>query len=123
MTPQEIFDTVVRHLAKQGRPARTEAICAYRMDMGDGTVLQCAVGCLIPEHLYSLDMEGLRVQNIVLRPTLPEWFRVNSSLLADLQGDHDGWLEGAPFSAIAPDLAATAEVHNLSTDVIREVSQ
>jgi hypothetical protein len=59
MTKQEIFDHVLTHLRKQGKPAINETdsgedICAYRTDDG----LKCAVGCLIPDDKYNEDLEG-----------------------------------------------------------------
>lgn len=55
MTDQEIFDTVARHLLKQGRPAsKRDGACFYRTDDG----LKCAAGVLIPDEDYSPWMEN-----------------------------------------------------------------
>jgi hypothetical protein len=51
---QEIFDTVVNHLRKQGKPAMADGTCAYR---GEGDTM-CAVGCLIKDKHYSDSLEG-----------------------------------------------------------------
>ena len=52
MFAQEIFDTVVEHLRRQGHRAYKEEYgCLYRLENGD----KCAVGCLIPDHLYDPD--------------------------------------------------------------------
>ena len=62
MTAQEIYDTVLAHLRKQGRASRTIAGgCRYRGP--DGTA--CAVGCLIPDELYDHRIEGLSVVEIM----------------------------------------------------------
>lgn len=48
MTNQEIFDTVVTHLRKQGCKAQSGMLCRYRT----ATNLKCAAGCLIPDEDY-----------------------------------------------------------------------
>ena len=56
MTQQEIFDTVLAHLRKQGEAAVNGAGgCMYR-GLG-GTA--CAVGCLIPDELYDPLIENV----------------------------------------------------------------
>ena len=64
MNRQEIFDKVANHLLTQNAQAETFVsnesgavynICAYRTDDG----LKCAVGCLIPDELYSFKLEGI----------------------------------------------------------------
>lgn len=69
MTNQAIFDKVVTHLRKQGRKAQRMAkpfgmqpvmACSYRDDDG----LKCAVGCLIPDKFYTVDMEGATVRDL-----------------------------------------------------------
>lgn len=95
MTPQEIFDTVVAHLRRQGRRAVTGVYngCAYRTSDG----LRCAVGCLISDELYKPEMEGVAVGNLVEDfPDLPGWMREHADLLSELQGFHDNptsWAE------------------------------
>jgi hypothetical protein len=56
MTDQELFDKVATHLLTQGKKAQdlVPVICRYKTDDG----LKCAVGCLIPDELYSTDLEG-----------------------------------------------------------------
>ena len=61
MTTQEAFDTVVRHLHTQGKRSIVKNRrssgdeCRYRTDDG----LKCAIGCLIPDEVYSFQYEGL----------------------------------------------------------------
>lgn len=59
MTRQQIFDAVVEHFIKQGAPAviqhgASEITCCYRTPDG----LKCAIGALIPDELYTPEMEG-----------------------------------------------------------------
>ena len=55
MGQQSTFDKVVAHLRRQrARAAGDFGLCVYRA--GNGR--KCAVGCLIPDHKYSLSLEG-----------------------------------------------------------------
>ena len=94
-TRQEVYDTVVMHLRKQGRPALMEGssrdTCAYRG--ADNT--SCAVGCLIPDEYYDDKYEGHNVGQLVERGYLEFDSDTASSeellgLLRKLQGVHDG---------------------------------
>ena len=54
MTHQEIFDKVATHLLTQKKQAVSdEGVCLYRTPSG----LSCAVGCLIPDDLYTPAIE------------------------------------------------------------------
>ena len=96
MTPQEIFDTVAKHLFAQGRRAtiretdiygEVSAACRYRAE--DGT--KCAVGALIPDEVYDPKMEGYDVDCVLSSDPgyLPEWMHDNAELLRALQTAHD----------------------------------
>jgi hypothetical protein len=97
MTPQEIFDTVARHLFTQGQRAGYERnredygdesfACRYR---GPGGTT-CAVGVLIPDAAYDPEMEGAGVTMLLdsFGPGLPAWMRDNHELLDRLQMVHD----------------------------------
>lgn len=86
MTKQEIFDTVVAHLRKQGRrAANLEGGCMYRAPNGD----KCAVGCLIKDDEYIPCMEKNGVLRLVLKGLLPNRLKPHLELLADLQNTHD----------------------------------
>ena len=86
MTPQAIFNKVVKHLRKQGKRAGVgeaeDFQCLYRAP--DGT--KCAVGCLLKDDEYSPIMESKSVDCI----QLPERLYPHSSLLVELQDLHDG---------------------------------
>lgn len=95
MTPQEIFDTVARHLFTQGtrsgEPATTidgdDFRCLYRGPNGTA----CAVGALIPEGKYRPSMEGSGATTLctIYEDLLPDWFVANVGLLSRLQQVHD----------------------------------
>ncbi len=63
MNRQEIFDRVATHLLTQGgkswlvRYSSGGGECAYRGEKG----LKCAAGILIPDELYTADMEGVAI--------------------------------------------------------------
>lgn len=96
LTNQEIFDRVYKHLMSQGKRAYdASGGCAYRGTHGT----RCAVGCLIPDAVYTPDIEGAGIpgakdktirgkalSNVLKASGLPPtaW-----DLLADLQEVHD----------------------------------
>lgn len=61
-----ILDKVVTHLVTQRARAMTpqDEGCAYRGENGT----MCAVGCLIPDDIYSPDIESLGVQGLLDYP-------------------------------------------------------
>lgn len=100
MTPQEIFDTVVRHLFTQGKRCGERRAdedggsfqCKYRGPLGTS----CAVGVLIPDEAYDPAMEGNAVVALFDPDAtseggfkLPDWMKENVRLLSDLQDVHD----------------------------------
>ena len=130
MTAQEIFDTVLAHLRKQGEAAKSyEGECVYRGP--DGT--SCAVGCLIPDELYDPLIEGLSAYEIMTgsRPQHDqcEWAEAmalvttriakhigveHSPLLEELQIAHDSHLAGKGITAWECKMQATAENFDLA---------
>ena len=60
LTDQQIFDKVAKHLLSQMEESKDETSCLYRGPDG----LKCAIGCLIPDHLYSEKMEELDVYGL-----------------------------------------------------------
>jgi hypothetical protein len=98
MTPQEIFDTVARHLFTQGERAGIVMdddpdnivagfSCRYRAPGG----ATCAVGKLIPDDAYDPGMEGNAVDTIcsAYGDVLPTWMLDQQVLLDRLQIVHD----------------------------------
>ena len=87
MTRQEVFDTVATHLMTQRERASLNGQCQYKDPEG----LKCAVGCLIPDDVYSPQMEGKSVRvllasspGIMLRP-----LAAHLNMLSSLQDVHD----------------------------------
>lgn len=72
MTDRETFERVRGHLLAQGRRAQDPEAetCAFRTVTATGETLRCAVGCLIPDELYDLRMEGLSLNSGNIRRAL-----------------------------------------------------
>ena len=62
MTNQEIFTKVKNHLLTQNRRALQRLVCRYRTDEG----LKCAIGCLIPDDVYTRNIEHKTVDLLCL---------------------------------------------------------
>jgi hypothetical protein len=124
MEPQEILDTVARHLFRQGRravePVDSFASCRYRTPSGD----KCAVGALIPDEMYDPTFENVRVSVLIRHRgcDLPDWFAENAVLLAELQGVHDNPMSWADTQAMRYALTCVAGRFGLSTGVIDSLS-
>lgn len=99
-TDQEIFDITATHLLSQNEKSIIKSpdtehgitpACRYRGEGG----LKCAIGPLIPDDLYSANMEGLSIHRLFGRfPTLMEKCGLNicnQSLLIELQNIHDDY--------------------------------
>ncbi len=90
MINQEIYDKVRKHLLTQNKKALNPegTRCRYRAT-SDGA--RCAIGCLIPDELYSLNMEGEGVSpGFIDKYHLNDLFPVESfGLLRSLQATHD----------------------------------
>ena len=54
MSLNEIFYKVEKHLLKQNEQAKVRDQCRYRTSSG----LSCAVGCLIPDEMYTTKLEN-----------------------------------------------------------------
>lgn len=114
LTNQQIFNRVAKHLLAQGRRAMSNGACVYR---GPGGT-KCAVGCIIPDELYSPEFEGNNVEGIFkAQPKL--WnllaHRGGMTLLAHLQEDvHDE----CPPRMWPSALRSVAVKHGLNTKVL-----
>jgi len=94
-TMQQVLDQVVAHLRKQGArsmifdPSEQVSGCMYRGQGG----MKCAVGCLIDDKWYSLDLEGKLATDKAVKEALEKsevvCSGVMSCLLTDLQRIHD----------------------------------
>jgi len=90
MTNQEIFDKIVAHLRQQKARSVEGNVCLYRSTDG----LKCAVGCLINNNAYALELEGKAVGAIEVRSALlvsgiPADDENTISMLRRLQSTHD----------------------------------
>lgn len=102
ITGQEIFEAVVRHLHAQGRQAVQQNVdftgpssCAYKEE---GSGRKCAVGCLIPDSAYNVNLESTPIENILRKmpQNVSVVFNKHALLLRALQQFHDffftdGW--------------------------------
>lgn len=118
MTKQEAFDEVVRHLVKQGKQAvdGTE-ICCYRYEGR-----KCAIGALLPDHLYREEMENRTASALIdgYSDVAEHFAGLGHFFLTALQGLHDhscNWLNGFKLSAAAE----FAAWHGLSDAVVDEL--
>lgn len=79
---QWLADKVVRHLAEQGEKAMSEAgRCAYR---GRGGT-KCAVGCLLDDMHYDVELENRPVSHELVREALQECQVIQPGMFGDLQ--------------------------------------
>jgi hypothetical protein len=98
----EAFDFVCRHLLAQAEKSYNEyGDCGYRGGSeeypGDSNGKACAVGILIKDNFYSMDIEGNAVDYDEVQTALvqsnPHWNMTDRSLalLNSLQSLHDGY--------------------------------
>ena len=88
MNNQQAFTIVARHLLAQNSASVDKGgdNCLYR-----GTDnKKCAVGCLIPDELYTVDMEGTVASQLTKFSSLGQLFKdIYPSMLDSLQTIHD----------------------------------
>lgn len=115
--PQEIFDYVVAHLAKQGERAynKKTGACAYRTPDGK----KCSVGCLLTDDLYAQVIEGNAVDELRFFHRIPER---TQGLLKDLQNGHDSCRVLFTPLELDSQLLETAKKFNLSSEVVTRLS-
>ena len=94
MSINEIFYKVEKHLLKQNEQAKVRNRCKYRTSSG----LSCAVGCLIPDGMYTNKIENRPIDDLPLNILEPivgvQRYKVERKLelLNDLQEMHDNRL-------------------------------
>jgi len=124
-TAQEIFDAVVKHLAKQKRKcaiptsetgSKTDT-CKYRHNG-----YACAIGHLIPDEVYDPKMEGFTLSGLVDEnfSGLPSYFSKYRNFLQYLQQAHD-FCRG--LSSIKEELGYVAKQFELDPSVIDAISE
>lgn len=128
ISKQETFDTVARHLFKQGRRAVKgdpdgRSMCMYRAPDGSS----CAAGCLIPDEEYdpafdvpAKNFSGSGVCATHVRPYF-ESKGFDMFLLVDLQRAHDNADDRNFLPDINIRLRMTANAHGLDTAVLDEL--
>jgi hypothetical protein len=121
MQKQEIFDKVATHLFTQGKQAMNGEACQYRAE--DGTM--CAVGCLIPDEIYSPAIEN-RSWDDFQYASDPEMKKVysalgsgkNLKLLDRLQSVHDEAPNWESEKTMKNALASVAKIHHLDASIL-----
>lgn len=125
MTPQEIFNTVAKHLFAQGKRSRSEIgdnldICVYRAPDGS----KCAVGVLIPDACYDPQFEGNNVIALLnqFNDVLPRWMDANMSLLSALQDVHDTPENWCSEDRLKDAFRRCADYYSLDSSILAELS-
>lgn len=130
MTPQDIFDTVARHLFTQGeRSARLvldddgepeDTECLYRGPNG----MSCAIGALLPDAAYRESMEGQGAVQLCRQwsDVLPAWMPANVDLLEDLQIIHDRAINWKDEATMKFALALLADRTGLDKSILDTLS-
>lgn len=123
---QRVFDTVARHLLKQGRKSQDDYHgCMYRTSSEAGDVLKCAIGCLIADEHYDAVFEQTTTEEEnVVSAVRKSGFLIELAedpdkdagcFLVDLQSIHDNMV----VSEWASGLARVAWRYGLDADALR----
>lgn len=82
------FDRMVSHMLTQRKPCvDAYGECKYRLDG-----LKCAVGALIPDHLYSPSIEDNQA-SAIMNYLAPEFREADPTFLDMVQDMHDRWAD------------------------------
>lgn len=117
---QEIFDAVATHLLTQKEKSHDylepdgKLNCTYKSVSDNGTVLHCAVGCLIPEDKYDASFEGRYITALLSYLDLAI-SRNKIDLLIHLQVIHDTTLVSEWYSSLI-DIATLYDLNTLTLD-------
>jgi len=121
MTPQEIFDTVAKHLFTQGKQSTDYVSCFYRGPEGT----KCAVGVLIPDATYDEDMEGCSIAGLfdpLDEFSLPAWMAEHVNLLQRLQNVHDTKDHWVDDERMRWELSLAAQAYGLDDSILPGLS-
>ena len=115
MNKKEIFSKVSRHLLEQKKKSKAGKRCAYRSRDG----LKCAIGCLIPDEIYSPNIESYsvchhRVMNLLKKVGISEY---QIEFLIKLQTVHDDH----PARSWKKQLANIANCYKIPTKALDEI--
>jgi hypothetical protein len=125
-TKQDVFDAVAAFLLDPNTKRRSlfytddTAVCAYRGKDGG----KCAVGYLIPDEVYTPDMEIKSVSSLVQDhgDVLPKCITDHWPLLASLQSVHDdasNWMYAKRDMKLR--LIGVAAMHSLDAGIIQRI--
>lgn len=94
MTNQEVFDRVATYLLREQATRSADPItgqCYYRVFEEGKVVNRCAIGALLPDPMYCLEMESFGVDNLMggFEAVAHLFYNVDPGLLTDLQAAHD----------------------------------
>lgn len=102
MTNQKMFDKVCAHLLTQLSTSLDDTgTCLYRGPDGK----KCAIGCLIPDELYTEDIEMKEVRTLLDYPVFNSELSAylshfNKELLIRLQSVHDAFRPEEWYTAL-----------------------
>jgi hypothetical protein len=98
MTTQQAYEKINAYFSAPGAelaqldviPEGVISNCFYRRTV-HGRIRKCAIGCIIPKHLYKPDMEGMGIlQAFDSFPAIEEYFNgVRNNFLLVTQNAHD----------------------------------
>ena len=115
ISAQEVFNQSISGIVAQGGPARdSRGHCKYRTDSGR----KCAVGQVLTDEEYHLDMDNPKIGGAVHSITLPDRLNPHFYLLEDLQGIHDDTDGDEDLPRFIADAAALAVHHNLEMPLL-----
>jgi hypothetical protein len=121
LSPQEIYNTVVTHLSRQGQRSVDDKYCRYHSEDG----LMCAVGVLIPKEEYfpEIDQGNKTIKNLVQQyeDKFPEWMSENLGLLSELQSVHDRQYLWEDRQKMLDTLTDVAEAYDVSPAILNKL--
>lgn len=121
MKPQEIFNTVAKHLFDQGKRSTDKQFCRYHNEDG----LKCAVGVLIEDDVYfpEMDSGNKTIKTLVDHhpDKFPDWVKENLGLLQSLQSVHDKQHNWETEDNMINALIEVASVYEVSPDVLDDL--
>lgn len=112
MNNQEVFDKVSTWLLREGgtQSSSPDIGCVYRSEDGN----MCAIGCILPDELYSTSFETNDVEYMLEDKEVKEYFSgVSEELLHSLQVIHDNDGNWSNLNYMYNDLRSLANEHQL----------
>jgi hypothetical protein len=117
MTTQEAYEQIRSYFSRPDAAlaaTTTGDTCFYRQPMPDGSVRKCAVGCLIPDELYDLELDEQNVAGdhaMVWTNELREFFQdVDVDFINEAQAAHDGTASSHGHFAVSAFIARLDKV-------------